>query len=87
MSHQMAEVIKFLKPDSSFVLYNESVEDIVWLSDGSPPSRQEIEDAIPQFEESLANAENEFIQRRELLTAKLNALGLTADEIAVILNR
>lgn len=90
MSYTFFDVIRFLRPDSQFVLEGDSYSGLKWLSDDPKPTEQELADAWPAAVQALDDAEQaeadalaaKEVTRQSALD-KLTALGLTVDEISV----
>ena len=70
--------------NDEWILNGDSYEGLVWLSDTAKPSQAEL-DAM--YSETLTMIEEERqakIDARQQALAKLEALGLTVDEVALL---
>lgn len=84
MTHdQIIKALQFLAPDSEWTLSGDDYADLVWLSDGNPPSLANIEKAIIAIplKEAKAKADAETAK-----AALLSKLGITAEEAALLLS-
>jgi hypothetical protein len=79
----IARAIQSLKPDAEFSYQGEDYSTIKWVVlKGNAPTKKEIDDEIERLKISeIANAKAKETQRKAIL----DRLGLTADELAVLL--
>jgi len=83
MTHEeIIAALQSLAPKTEWTLSGDNYADLVWLSDGTPPTLKQIEAeiiALPLKE--LADKEKAATDKAALLTK----LGITADEAALLL--
>lgn len=75
-----------LVPDAriSYAGVSPSYEDIAWLDPRDQPTKEKCDAAWPEIDAAIKSAENQRTENVKSAKEKLLALGLTADEIAVI---
>jgi hypothetical protein len=85
MTPTIGDAIKNLRPEAGFVLRGDSIDGIEWL-DGEPQSltTQEIEIELARLEKAAADEAAAREAAKASALAKLEALGLTADEAQAI---
>lgn len=84
MKHeQIVNAIKFIYPEgANFTIKDEEIE---WLDETkTQPSQAEIETAWLAFQEKVEADKLEAISKKALVEAKLEALGLTSDDLKVL---
>lgn len=79
-----AAVLTANYPDSQWVLNNNDYETLQWLTDTAKPTKAELDAAWPDVQKQIAQARTNAISTRASALAKLEALGLTAAEIAAL---
>jgi hypothetical protein len=81
----LSRAIGNLKPNSEFVITDGDYSTIVWHKiEGDAPSQKQIDDEIKAIKKAEADAANAQAVAAASAISKLEALGLTADEIAAI---
>ena len=85
MNNYLIKAIRLLKPNSEFSLINNDYSTVKWdVLEGTAPTQDEIDAAIDQIKANeaaaLAKAEADKIAAQ----AKLEALGLTADDLKAL---
>ena len=68
---------------SQWTLDGDSYEGLTWLSDSPKPSQEELEDLWPEVQTELAAKAQAKIDAKSSAIAKLEALGLTVEEVEV----
>jgi hypothetical protein len=66
---------------SQWTLNGNSYEGLTWLSDTPKPTKKELEDLWPTVQAELAAHAQAKIDAKASAIAKLQALGLTVDEV------
>lgn len=79
-----AAVLTLNYPGSIWTLDGENYSGITWLSDTPKPTQAELDAAWPDVQNQIAQARTDAINTRASALAKLEALGLTAAEIAAL---
>lgn len=69
--------------DSEWTLNGDSYEGLTWLSDSPKPTQEELEDLWDEVQSELAAKAQAKIQAKASAIAKLEALGLTVEEVEV----
>ena len=80
----IVKALENLKPGAEWTLAGDDYADLVWLSAGSAPTLAEIQAEIallPQKEKAKAD---KAIADKAAAQAKLEALGLTVDDLAAL---
>ena len=85
MTHEeIIKAITNLAPKAQWTFSGDNYADLVWLSEGNPPTLAEIEAEIASIEtrkqQTIIDKEN----ARLAAEAKLAALGLTTDDLAAL---
>jgi hypothetical protein len=81
----ISKAIWKLRPDSEFSFNDEDYSTIQWDKiKGNPPTQAEINAAIEQIKAEEANAEAKAETDKAAAQAKLEALGLTADDLKAL---
>jgi hypothetical protein len=76
------EVIKYLRPNAEWVMYNDSIDELTFLDDATPISKVEYDKGEKEL------ADTEAATKAANATAKaaiLERLGLTEEEVALLL--
>jgi hypothetical protein len=68
---------------SEWILDGDSYEGLTWLSDSPKPTQEELEDLWPEVQAELAAKAQAKIDAKASAIAKLEALGLTVEEVEV----
>ena len=68
---------------SEWILDGESYEGLTWLSDTPKPTQEELEDLWPEVQAEVAAKAQAKIDAKASAIAKLEALGLTVEEVEV----
>lgn len=75
------EILTRKFPGKEWVLRGDELE---WLSDGPMPSEQELADLWPVVQEEIAAEAQAKADARASAVAKLEALGLTVEEVSTV---
>ena len=70
-------------PDAQWTLNGDSYSGLTWLSDNTKPTLAELEALAPEVEAEIADEAQAKIDAKASAIAKLEALGLTVDEVQV----
>jgi hypothetical protein len=70
-------------PGSQWVLVGQDYSGLEWLSETPKPSQGELEDLWPEVQEEVAAKAQSKIDAKASAIAKLEALGLTVEEVEV----
>jgi erythromycin esterase-like protein len=70
--------------DKLWTLNGDDYDGLIWQDKGNPPTRQELEKQYPQVIAEIAAEAAAKEAAKASALAKLEALGLTADEAAAI---
>ena len=82
---KLAAAIRLLKPNAEFSFTEAYYSTIKWdILEGEAPTQAEIDAAIEQVKADEAQAELDKIDKRANAEAKLEALGLTADDLKAL---
>ena len=82
---ELTYAIKLLKPNAEFSYIDENYATIKWDKlDGEAPTQAEIDAAIKQVKANEAAAEAKAVADKASAQAKLEALGLTADDLKAL---
>jgi len=79
-----AAVLTANYPDALWTLDGDSYDGLTWLSDTPKPSQQELDAAWPAVQQAQADAVAAKEAARLSGIAKLEALGLTVDEVSAV---
>jgi hypothetical protein len=77
----IAAVLVTKYPDSLWTLNGDSYEGLTWLSDTPKPTKKQLEDLWPTVQSEIAAKAQAKIDAKASAIAKLEALGLTIDEV------
>jgi hypothetical protein len=69
-------------PDSEWVVYDNDISTLTWLSDSPKPTKKELEDLWPVVQAEIEAERQARENRKQSVIEKLGALGLTPDEVA-----
>lgn len=78
------EVLQFLRPDGGYVMVGDEYENIVFESHCEPFSKAQFEAAFAQVDAAKAQAEVDAAAKKAAAEAKLEALGLDADDLKAL---
>ena len=82
---KLSTAILKLRPNSTFTFVNGDYSTIQWKNlNGNPPTQAEIDDAIEQIKADEIAAETKMTSAKASAQAKLEALGLTVNEIKAL---
>jgi len=85
MSIEMVKAIYLLRPTAEFSLDNGDYSSIKWdVLEGKAPTLAEVEAAIEQVKANDSAAKSQALADKESAQAKLEALGLSIDELKAI---
>ena len=79
-----AAVLTANYPDALWTLDGDSYDGLTWLSDTPKPAQQELDAAWPAVQQAQADAVAAKEAARASGVAKLEALGLTVDEVSAV---
>jgi len=68
---------------SEWILNGNSYQELTWLSESPKPTLEELEDLWPEVQAELAAKAQAKIDAKASAIAKLEALGLTVEEVEV----
>ena len=71
-------------PDAEYMLVGDTYDGLTWLSDSPKPTQQELDDAWPAVQQARADAVAAKEAAKQSGIDKLNALGLTVDEVSAV---
>jgi hypothetical protein len=80
------DIVKILVskyPGSEWTLVGEDYSGLEWLSDTTKPTEEELADLWPEVQAELAAKAQAKIDAKSSAIAKLEALGLTVEEVEV----
>ena len=80
-----AAVLTANYPDAEWSLAGDSYDGLTWLSDTPKPTQAELDAAWPAVQQAQADAVAAKEAARASGVAKLEALGLTVDEVSAVL--
>ena len=85
MISYLSAAIKKLRPNAQFSFTNEDYSTIQWdVLKGDAPTQEEIDAAIEQVKADEAQAELDKAAKKAAAEAKLEALGLDADDLKAL---
>lgn len=76
-----AAVLTELYSSSCWSLNGDTYDGLTWLSDTPKPTQAELDDAWPAVEQARQDAEAARVAAKQSAVQKLEALGLSVDEI------
>jgi hypothetical protein len=80
-----ARAIKSLRPGVEWTMSGDDVENIIWHTEGvTPLTEAEVAAEMTRLEEVKAAEEQAAADRRASAVAKLEALGLTVEEVSTV---
>lgn len=78
------EVLAFLRPEGKYVQVGQEYEGITFLDDCEPFTKSEYEAAFDLVDNAKKIAETQLQEKKENALQKLNALGLTLDDLKAL---
>ena len=81
MNIEMILITKY--PGSEWTLNGDDYSGLTWLSDSPKPTEEELTDLWPEVEAELEAKAQSKIDAKASAIAKLEALGLTVEEVEV----
>ena len=85
MSNYLTKAIWKLKPNSEFTYIDSDYSTIQWhILEGEAPTKQQIDAAIEQVKADEAQAVIDQANAKSVAQAKLEALGLTTDDLKAL---
>ena len=79
------KAIKKINPNAQFTINADDYNQITWLENTTPISKEDIEAMIPIVEQELKDAEQTAIDKKASGKQKLKDLGLDDDEIQALI--
>jgi len=70
-------------PNALWALNGDSYSGLTWLSDSKKPTKKELEAHWPTVQQEIADEAQAKLDAKASAIAKLEALGLTVDEVQV----
>jgi hypothetical protein len=84
MTHELIiKALKNLVPNAEWTLSGDDYADLIWLSEGTPPTLEAIETEIEKIPAKTAAALKEV---QDAKAALLTKLGITAEEAVLLLS-
>lgn len=84
-SIDIVKAIKFIKPTAEFSFEGTDYSTIKWdVLEGEAPTQAEVDAAVEVVKQQEAQAEAEAQAKRQAAEAKLEALGLTSDDLKAL---
>ena len=68
--------------DKEWTLNGDSYDGLTWLSDTTKPTEKELSDLWPSVQQEIADEKQARVNAKQSALAKLQALGLTVDEVS-----
>ena len=79
----IAQILTRKYPGTEWTLNGDSYKGLTWLSDGPKPKKAELDALWSEVEAEIVAEAQARVDARRSAIAKLEALGLTVDEVAV----
>lgn len=79
-----AQILTRKYAGSEWTLNGDDYSGLTWLSDGPMPSERELVDLWPVVQEEIAAEAQARVDARVSAVAKLEALGLTVEEVSTV---
>jgi len=79
----IAEILLNKYPGSEWILTGQEYSGLEWVSDSPKPTQKQLEDLWPLVQAEVAAKEQARIEAKASAIAKLEALGLTVEEVKV----
>lgn len=84
-SEDLVKAIKYLRPTAEFSFSNNDYSTINWIVlEGDAPTQAEINAAIERIKADEVQAELDKAAKKAAAESKLEALGLTADDLKAL---
>lgn len=83
----LEKAILKINPTAQFIILNNDINQITWLSGTAPISISDIQTQIPIVEQEIANKKAQELANKQSALNKLKALGLNDAEINSILGK
>ena len=77
------EVLSMLCPNTEWVIYGDDFDSIQWIK-GEPITKAQFEAGFAQYDAWKADQDAQMAADKAGATAKLEALGLTADDLKAL---
>jgi len=81
---EIGQALLNLCPNKEWTLSGDNYADLVWLSDGNPPTLAEVTAEITALPIKKASVEAAVELAKEAAQAKLAAIGLTIDDLKAL---
>jgi len=78
-----AQILTRKYPGAEWTLNGDSYKGLTWLSESPKPKKAELDALWPEVEAEIAAEAQAKVDARRSAVEKLQALGLTVDEVAV----
>ena len=78
-----AQILTRKYPDAEWTLNGDKYSGLTWLSETPKPKKAELDALWPEVEAEIVAEAQARVDARRSAIAKLEALGLTVDEVAV----
>jgi len=79
----IATILTRKYPGKEWNLNGDDYSGLTWLSDGKAPTKAELEKLWPTVQKEIADEAQARIDAKASAVAKLEALGLTVEEVSV----
>lgn len=79
-----ADVLNMLLPEGGWILSGDDFDGITWVDERPRCTKAEFEAGFAQYDAWKAEQDAAEIAKKETATAKLAALGLTADDLKAL---
>ena len=79
-----SEVLEMLCPAGGWIITNNDFDTVVWVDERTRCTKEELEAGFAQDDAWKADQEAKAIADKASATAKLEALGLTADDLKAL---
>jgi hypothetical protein len=79
----IAEILRVNYPNTEWVLTGSEYEGLEWLDESEKPSEDKLKSEWKQVQDKIAAAEQAKIDAKASAISKLQALGLTVEEVEV----
>ena len=74
-----------INPNANFTVNADDTNQITWLNNTTPISKEDIEALIPTVKAEIAQAEQDAINKKTSAKQKLIDLGLTEEEVKAVI--
>jgi len=79
----IAQILSKRYPDAEWILDGDNYSGLTWLSDTPKPTKKELETLWPEVQAEIAAEAQAKVGAKASAVAKLQALGLTVEEVSV----